>query len=43
MIGSMAGYWILFGGWRWLFWCISILAGLNMILFIVVAGETNSE
>lgn len=39
----MLGYWILFGGWRWLFWCISILAGLNMLLFIVVAGETNTR
>jgi hypothetical protein len=40
----MIGYWILGGGgWRWLFWTITILAFANALLFIVISTETNAQ
>jgi DHA1 family multidrug resistance protein-like MFS transporter len=42
VLGSMLGYWILFGGWRWLFWTITILAALNTALLMIGASETNA-
>ncbi len=36
----MMGYWILFGGWRWLFWTITILSAINLTLFILLTKET---
>ena len=36
----MLGYWILFGGWRWLFWTITILSAVNLALFIILTNET---
>lgn len=40
ILGSMLGYWILFGGWRWLFWTITILSAVNLALFIILTNET---
>ncbi|ORY29507.1 major facilitator superfamily domain-containing protein [Naematelia encephala] len=40
VLGSMLGYWILFGGWRWLFWTITILSALNLCLFTALTEET---
>ncbi|TXT08900.1 hypothetical protein VHUM_03028 [Vanrija humicola] len=39
-LGSMFGYWIVFGGWRWLHWAITILGGVNWILLNFFARET---
>ena len=36
----MIGYWILYGGWRWLFYTITILAFINFVLFIAFTEET---
>lgn len=39
-LGSMFGYWIVFGGWRWLHWAITILGGVNWVLLVFFARET---
>jgi hypothetical protein len=36
----MFGYWIVFGGWRWLHWAITILGGVNWVLLVFFARET---
>jgi DHA1 family multidrug resistance protein-like MFS transporter len=43
VLGSMLGYWILAGGWRWLFRTLLILASANTCLFVFSAAETNAE
>lgn len=40
VLGSMIGYWILYGGWRWLFWCMTILSALNLVILICLTEET---
>ena len=40
VLGSMLGYWILYGGWRWLHWTIMIMAGINWILLVSLTQET---
>ncbi|ORX36494.1 major facilitator superfamily domain-containing protein [Kockovaella imperatae] len=40
VLGSMLGYWILYGGWRWLFYAITIMALINFILFLWLTEET---
>lgn len=40
VFGSMWGYWILYGGWRWLSGVMAILAGLNWLLLCVCTQET---
>jgi len=40
VMGSMLGYWILFGGWRWLFYALTIMAALNLVFLITQAQET---
>jgi DHA1 family multidrug resistance protein-like MFS transporter len=40
VLGSMLGYWILYGGWRWTFWTITFLAAINLILIITLMRET---
>ncbi|KAL1405713.1 hypothetical protein Q8F55_007383 [Vanrija albida] len=39
-LGSMFGYWIVFGGWRWLQWAITILGGVNWVLLVLFSSET---
>ena len=36
----MLGYWLLYGGWRWLFWTLTIMCGINLALFIFCTQET---
>ena len=36
----MTGYWILYGGWRWLFYAITIMAFTNFVLFVTLTEET---
>jgi len=36
----MMGHWILYRGWCWLFWTITILSALNLGLFILLTKET---
>jgi len=36
----MLGYWLLYGGWRWLFWTLTILAAVNLVAFIFLCEET---
>jgi hypothetical protein len=36
----MIGYWLLFGGWRWLFRALTIMAAANLVLFICMTQET---
>lgn len=40
VLGSMLGYWILFGGWRWLFWSMTFMALANWALLISLTDET---
>ncbi|KAL7419716.1 hypothetical protein Q5752_005632 [Cryptotrichosporon argae] len=40
VLGSMLGYWLLYAGWRWLYWLILILAALNWVAFVVFTQET---
>lgn len=40
VLGSMLGYWIVYGGWRWLHWTISIMAGANWVLLVSLTQET---
>lgn len=40
VLGSMVGYWILASGWRWLFWTHTILAGVNLCLYVSLTTET---
>lgn len=40
MIGSMLGYWLLFLGWRWLFYFLTIIATLNLIFLYTCTQET---
>jgi DHA1 family multidrug resistance protein-like MFS transporter len=40
VLGSALGYWILFGGWRWLFGTIAIMSAANLMLFITLTEET---
>lgn len=40
VLGSMLGFWILFGGWRWPLWFIVISSGLNFILLSMFSQET---
>lgn len=40
VLGSMWGYWILYGGWRWLHGSLAIMAGLNWILLALCTQET---
>ena len=40
VLGSMMGYWILYGGWRWLFWTITTMSAINLGLFIILTDET---
>lgn len=36
----MLGYWILFGGWRWLFYSLTIMAAINFVLLVTQTRET---
>jgi len=40
VLGSMIGYWILFGGWRWLFWTMALMSAINLCLFILLTEES---
>ncbi|RXK41266.1 hypothetical protein M231_01416 [Tremella mesenterica] len=40
VLGSILGYWILYGSWRWLYGTITILAAANYVLLILFAEET---
>lgn len=40
ILGSMLGYWILLGGWRWLFGCLTIMAAVNFVLLASFTRET---
>ena len=40
MFGNMLGYWILFLGWRWEFWFMTIFSGVNVVLFLIFMRET---
>ena len=40
VLGSMLGYWILFGGWRWLMWTIVILSSINYGLILIFGRES---
>jgi MFS family permease len=40
VMGSMLGYWILFGGWRWLFYALTIMAALNWVILATQTQET---
>lgn len=40
VLGSMLGYWILYGGWRWLYGAITIMAALNWVLLVSLTQET---
>lgn len=40
VLGTMWGYWILYGGWRWLHGVLAILAGLNWVLLALLTHET---
>lgn len=40
VLGSMLGYWILFGGWRWELWFMVIASGLNFALLLCFSQET---
>lgn len=36
----MIGYWVLYGGWRWLFGCLTLMAFANFILLATYTRET---
>lgn len=36
----MLGYWLLFGGWRWNFGFMTILAAINFLAMIFTMEET---
>ncbi|WVF67123.1 hypothetical protein IAT40_001868 [Kwoniella sp. CBS 6097] len=40
VIGNMIGYWLLFFGWRWAYYFMTIVATLNTILMVTVMRET---
>ncbi|KIR32641.1 hypothetical protein I304_05432 [Cryptococcus deuterogattii CBS 10090] len=40
IIGNMVGYWLLFGGWRWAYYFMTIVAFLNFILMVLFLRET---
>ncbi|ODN97381.1 hypothetical protein L198_03945 [Cryptococcus wingfieldii CBS 7118] len=40
VIGNMVGYWLLFGGWRWAYYFITILSALNLTLLCLILRET---
>nr|XP_019050254.1 hypothetical protein I302_00680 [Kwoniella bestiolae CBS 10118]OCF29184.1 hypothetical protein I302_00680 [Kwoniella bestiolae CBS 10118] len=40
ILGNMLGYWLLFFGWRWAYYFMTILSTLNTILLIAVMRET---
>ncbi|OCF30330.1 hypothetical protein I316_08034 [Kwoniella heveanensis BCC8398] len=40
VIGNMVGYWLLFFGWRWAYYFMTIVVTLNTILMITVMRET---
>lgn len=42
-MGSMLGYWILNGGWRWDFWVITIVALVNFVAFVLLTDETHAQ
>jgi hypothetical protein len=40
VVGSMTGYWIMYGGWRWLMWAITLMAAVNWVLLVSLTEET---
>jgi DHA1 family multidrug resistance protein-like MFS transporter len=40
VIATMVGYWVLYGGWRWLLWTPVILAAFNWFLLLIATEET---
>lgn len=40
VLGSMLGYWILYGGWRWLFYALTIMAAVNFVVLVTQTRET---
>ncbi|WWC68745.1 uncharacterized protein I206_102679 [Kwoniella pini CBS 10737] len=40
ILGNMLGYWLLYFGWRWAYYFMTIVATLNTILLLVVMRET---
>ncbi|WVQ64792.1 uncharacterized protein L199_002961 [Kwoniella botswanensis] len=40
ILGNMLGYWLLYFGWRWAYYFMTILSTLNTILLILVMRET---
>lgn len=42
ILGSMLSSWILYAGWRWIFWALTMAVGINTIAVVCLMEETYS-